>query len=498
MNVMKISGIAVILMLLISSIIVFVRSSSSQDTVPIKKQGTETQDTTPSKKQSKVKISNDGIQFPKPSTTERYISEKVSCKKLDKLEPSAFEDGSINGFSDYDSYEAHRLVHSCDLIGLTDENQRAIGYFLHEGDYKDKAFDKETGRCKFTGEDKPYSCVYKEVKDGEFITSFKNNEGKRLEVVFYNDYKAGKLDKWFEEIEMGTKRKFILNDEGKLEFSLNDPVKKVKGSFLLKPGNNYPVEFMLLGTAIAMVDNNIPMSEDGIDIRFTSLKEDEMKKNYKNELSKIVAEAASKAKNKPIVFKKTDNTSVPPPPPPPPPKGPKPGMLPRPPQNKDGEKSLNELTDEEYIKYNEAWRHKNFGGTYDKDDHPDRFKRRFQQQKIDFLKKPNIFYFLPGHSRSYKFDLKNNRSWKGYKDETGDVDESRIIRWLDTEYENKSRGRICPNPSNPRDSKTCFFPNHTRTIKEINELRNTNATAITNDLNQKLQAKREHAYVNRR
>ncbi len=184
--------------------------------------------------------------------------------------------------------------------------------------------------------------------------------------------------------------------------------------------------------------------------------------------------------------------------PPPPPKGPKPGTLPRPPMNAKGEKSVNELTDEEYVKYNLAWRHKNFGGTYDKNDHPDRFKRRFQQQKIDLLKKPKIFYYLPGHSRSYNFDLKNNRAWKGYKDETGNVDESRIIEWLDTEYVNKSRGNICPNPSNPRGSKTCFFPNHTRTFKEIIELRNTNATAITNDLNQKLQAQRERAHVNRR
>ena len=314
----------VIVLCSISSIIVAVRSSSSQDPVPIKKQGTKPQGPSPIKKQvtklqgpspikkqvtkpqdvaankqSKVKITNDGIQFPKPSTTEGYLSEGVSCKKLDKLEPSAFEDGSIvNGFSDYDSYEAHRLVHSCDLIGLTDENHNAIGYFHHDGDYKDRAFDKDTGRCKFTGEDKPYACVYKEEKDGEFITGFKNNEGKRLEVVFYNDYKAGKLDKWFEDMGLGTKRKFILNDEGKLELSLNEPERGISGSFLIKPGNNYPVQFMLLGSAMAMVDNNIPMTEDGIDIRFTSLKDDEMKKNYSEEMSKIAQVSEREAAQK--------------------------------------------------------------------------------------------------------------------------------------------------------------------------------------------------------
>jgi hypothetical protein len=85
---------------------------------------------------------------------------------------------------------------------------------------------------------------------------------------------------------MGTKINFILNDEYKLELSLND-TERGSGSFLIKPGINYPVEFMLLGSAIAMVDNNMPMSENGIDIRFTSLEEEEMMKNYSEEMSKI-------------------------------------------------------------------------------------------------------------------------------------------------------------------------------------------------------------------
>jgi hypothetical protein len=295
----KIAVVAVLVICLISSIIAVVRSStssSSEQTIKTKDASATSQDMA-AKKQSEVKITNDGIQFPKPSTTEGYLSEGVSCKKLQKLEPSAFENGSMNGFSDYDSYEAHRLEYDskrwgengwCKLIGLTDENHNAIGYFHHDGDFKDKAFDTNTGICKFTGEDKPYACVYKEEKDGEFITGFKNNEGKRLEVVFYNDYKAGKLDKWFEDMGMGTKQKFILNDEGKLELSLNEPERGINGSFLIQPGNNYPVQFMLLGSAIAMVDNNIPMAEDGIDIRFTSLNNDDMKKNYSEEMSKII------------------------------------------------------------------------------------------------------------------------------------------------------------------------------------------------------------------
>ena len=247
---------------------------------------------------STVKITSEGIQFPKPSTTEGYMSEQVSCKKLQVLEPSAFENGNMNGFSDYASYEAHRNDFDskkwgengwCKLSGFTDENQHALGYFYHEGDYNYGAFDADTGKCKFTGDDKPYTCLYKEIKDGEFITGFENNDGKRLEVVFYNDYKAGKLDKWFESIGIGNRIKFILNNEGKLEVSINDP-EKGSGSFVIKPGNNYPVQFMLLGTALAMVDNNIPMPETGLNIRFTSLNENDVKKNYNDELSKIISD----------------------------------------------------------------------------------------------------------------------------------------------------------------------------------------------------------------
>jgi hypothetical protein len=296
----KIAVVAVLVICLISSIIAAVRSSTSSpsdQTIKTKDASATSQDVA-ANKQSEVKITNDGVQFPKPSTTEGYLSEGVSCKKLRIVEPSAFEDGSrVGGFSNYDSYEAHRLEHDskrwgengwCKLIGLTDENHNAIAYFYHDGDYKDGAFDTDTGRCKFTGDDKPYACVYKAIMDGEFITGFKNNEGKRLEVEFYNDYKAGKLDKWFEEMGLGTKRKYILNDEGKLEFSINVPEEGISGSFVLKPGINYPVQFILLGSAIAMVDNNIPMSENGIDIRFTSLKEEEIKKNFADEMSNIV------------------------------------------------------------------------------------------------------------------------------------------------------------------------------------------------------------------
>ena len=198
-----------------------------------------------------------------------------------------------------------------------------------------------------------------------------------------------------------------------------------------------------------------------------------------------------KLKPKPKKEKKSEppplpSKTLPPPPPPPPPKGPKPGTLPRPPMNSKGEKSVNELTDEEYIKYNESWRHKNFGGTYDKNDHPDRFKRKFQKQKIDLLKKKEIFSFLPDHHYSFQFHHRSNNTWKNFKDSPGEVDESHIIKWLDTDYLNKSRGNICPNPSNPRDAKLCYFPYHTLTLKEILDMRNANAKKIQEHAQQKI------------
>ena len=295
-------GISVLIAIIIAIIILTrkpsVPSGPSGPSVPSGPSGPSVPSGPSGPAPSTVKITSEGIQFPKPSTTEGYMSEQVSCKKLQVLEPSAFENGNMNGFSDYASYEAHRNDFDskkwgengwCKLSGFTDENQNALGYFYHEGDYNYGAFDMDTGKCKFTGDDKPYTCLYKEIKDGEFITGFENNDGKRLEVVFYNDYKAGKLDKWFESIGIGNRIKFILNNEGKLEVSINDP-EKGSGSFVIKPGNNYQVQFMLLGTALAMVDNNIPMPETGLNIRFTSLNENDVKKNYNDELSKIISD----------------------------------------------------------------------------------------------------------------------------------------------------------------------------------------------------------------
>ena len=260
----------------------------------------------PSPASNRVEITNDGIQFPQDKT-EGYLSEGISCKKLQVLEETDFTD-TTNGFMGFDTYTEYKTDIEgrnskmwgddgyCTLMEFKDENQRAVGYFYSaEADGKKGAFDVDKGTCRSTGDDKPYACVYKEVKDDDgYITGFVNNEGKRLEVEFYNDYKDGKIKTWFEDRGFGTTQDFILNSDNKLEIYLNDPDNAAEGnesgtgSILILPGNNYPVEFSLLGTAIAMVNQEVPMPENGVYMKFTTLTDDEMKANMYEKFSKII------------------------------------------------------------------------------------------------------------------------------------------------------------------------------------------------------------------
>ena len=58
---------------------------------------------------SLVKITSDGIHFPKPSTTEGYFNQhEISCIKPEKISSEYF-DKNIHGFKDYASYKADRL-----------------------------------------------------------------------------------------------------------------------------------------------------------------------------------------------------------------------------------------------------------------------------------------------------------------------------------------------------------------------------------------------------
>ena len=254
----------------------------------------------PAPSNSVVTITGDGIQFPKPSTTEGYITEALSCKKRKHVDRSEFDNSIINGFSDYESFEADRLNDIdekwgengwCKLAGIDEENAEGfiIGYQYHEGDFQQRVFDYDTKKCVFSGDDTPYACLYTEVKDAEGnVIGVENNKGEKLEVKFYNDYKSGKLQPFMHNAGMGTRMKYYLNDDGKLVFwrsGYNSGQENVSSrEMVIKPGYNYPVLFMLLGTTVTMVDNDIDMPATGIPIKFQTLTEDEIRTNMQNDL----------------------------------------------------------------------------------------------------------------------------------------------------------------------------------------------------------------------
>lgn len=251
----------------------------------------------PAPSNSAVTITSDGIQFPKPSTTEGYMPNgNISCKKPRVVDASDFENSIINGFSDYDSFEADRLKTIdekwgengwCKLAGIDEENAEGFmtAYQYHDGDYNAPVWDVDTKKCIFSGDDTPYACLYTEVKDAEGnVIGVENNKGEKLEVKFYNDYKSGKLQSYLEEKGLGTTMKFLINDDGKLVLhkSANNDVPAQK--MVIKPGYNYPVTFMLLSTVITMVDNDIDMPGTGIPIKFQTLTEDEIRTNMRTDV----------------------------------------------------------------------------------------------------------------------------------------------------------------------------------------------------------------------
>ena len=251
----------------------------------------------PSPSVSPVTITSDGIQFPKPSTTEGYIPNgNISCKKPRVVDASEFDNSIINGFSDYDSYEADRLKTLdekwgengwCKLAGVDEENAEGFvtAYQYHDGDYNEPVWDFDAKKCVFSGDDTPYACLYKEVKDAEGnVIGVENNKGEKLEVKFYNDYKSGKLQSYMESMGMGTRMKFLINDDGKLVLHKSGYDDVPAQKMVIKPGYNYPVTFMLLSTALTMVDNDIDMPATGIPTKFQTLTEDEIRTNMRTDV----------------------------------------------------------------------------------------------------------------------------------------------------------------------------------------------------------------------
>jgi len=243
----------------------------------------------PAPSNSAVTITSDGIQFPKPSTTEGYISNSNTATECD---PDYYENflqietnETPNAFLSRKNEFLQSKIGWCTLAGITDPKGFTVAYNYHDGDYNEPVWDFDTKKCVFSGDDTPYACLYTEVKDAEGnVIKVENNEGEKLEVKFYNDYKSGKLQSYLDGIGMGTSMKFLINDDGKLELhrSANDDMPAQK--MLIKPGYNYIVTSMLLGTAIAMADNDIDMPATGIPIKFQTLTVDEINTNMQTDV----------------------------------------------------------------------------------------------------------------------------------------------------------------------------------------------------------------------
>ena len=86
-------------------------------------------------------------------------------------------------------------------------------------------------------------------------------------------------------MKYGTDWKFYFNSEGKLELWLNFLDKDKPKKLVIKPGYNYQVAFMMLGTTVAMADSGIDMPVDGVSIKIAPpLSEEEIATNMKNDM----------------------------------------------------------------------------------------------------------------------------------------------------------------------------------------------------------------------
>tara|TARA_Y100000401_G_scaffold1302_1_gene1011 strand:- start:3965 stop:4831 length:867 start_codon:yes stop_codon:yes gene_type:complete len=232
-----------------------------------------------------VTITNDGVNFSKPSTTEGYVlNGSINCDPdsftfdLD-IQPDETPNDLLNRKNEF----IQSKIGWCEIAGITDPKGFITAYQYHDGDHNASVWNYDTNKCAFSQD--PYTCMYKEVKDDDGnVIGFENNEGKKLEVEFYNDYKSGKLKSYMDETGMGTNFRFNKNTDGKLEL-LNFLDKDKPKKLVIKPGYNYPVTFMLLGTAMTMADNGIDMPVDGVSIKIDSpLSDDEISTNMQNDI----------------------------------------------------------------------------------------------------------------------------------------------------------------------------------------------------------------------
>ena len=258
---------------------------------------------------SVLTITNDGIQFPKPSTTEGYFNEReISCIRPE-ISSEDFNKYKYE-FNDYDSYETHRLNTIDKMWGengwckeITDienEDKFITAYQYHEGDYSQPIWDHDTNKCtiqglesnkkqtNIDGGENPYACLYRQVNDPKTgkITGFHSVglNPKFLEVEIYRDYKAGKLKPFLDSIGYNTIFNFYINDDGKLTLSMKGRDGRPSQKMVIKPGYNYPIENMLIGTAITMADNGYNMPNKGIQMSFDKLPKKIINENMQRDL----------------------------------------------------------------------------------------------------------------------------------------------------------------------------------------------------------------------
>src|SRR6056300_675560 len=271
----------------------------------------------PTPAENEVEITDEGVLFPGGISSYTVEGTLTPCKEYptyntqDEYQASGYyvESITMNDFNTNSESlntglwgelgdDNTRTGGWCQQAGFAydNQNQKAVMYSYNDnGDSGDAIFSE--GKCKLTGDDKPYACIYKQVKDAEGkVTGYVNDQNVRLEKQIYDDYinNKGKIDTYLS----GKGLEFKLNTDNKLEIHTtetetdattgSESTKKYK--MVITPGINTFVSDMLLGTVVTMVSEDISMPDDGIPISYTSNDNtrDDISSNMKTDRVEVV------------------------------------------------------------------------------------------------------------------------------------------------------------------------------------------------------------------